>query len=143
MELDLIDTLAARVVRAQARRVAIGGFRQRERFGAAERFAPAFELDLGLCRACARNGLLQRDVAPIEVASLVGRRLIRKGRRDHRRIPVPPVVSTKWQPTVSINSISVRSITGCSSGMSRDSTRQGVLSAAANQSLSAGMPLSS
>src|SRR5438270_785019 len=42
MELDLIDTLAARIVRAQARRVAIGRFRQRERFGAAERFAPAF-----------------------------------------------------------------------------------------------------
>ena len=33
--------------------------------------------------------------------------------------PVPPVVSTRWQPSTSTSSISVRSITGCSSGMSR------------------------
>ena len=57
--------------------------------------------------------------------------------------PVPPVVSTRWQRTLSTSSISVRSISACSSGISRVSIRHGVVSAAPNQSVRPGMPLSS
>jgi hypothetical protein len=57
--------------------------------------------------------------------------------------PVPPMVMTRWQPTVSASSIRVFSITGCSSGMSRFSMRQGEAIAAANHSRRAGMPWSS
>ncbi len=57
--------------------------------------------------------------------------------------PVPPVVSTSWQPATSTSSISVRSITGCSSGMRRVCIRHGEVSAAVNHSVSDGRPLSS
>src|SRR6266542_5447621 len=57
--------------------------------------------------------------------------------------PVPPVVSTRWQPTMSTSSISVRSIEGWSSGMSLVSIRHGDVRATVNQSRSPGIPWSS
>jgi len=56
--------------------------------------------------------------------------------------PVPPVVSTRWQRARSASSISVESITGCSSGMSRFSVCQGLAMARENHSSSAGIPSS-
>jgi hypothetical protein len=56
---------------------------------------------------------------------------------------VPPVVNTRLQPTLSTSSTSVRSITGCSSGINRVSLRQGEESAAVSHSINPGMPLSS
>jgi hypothetical protein len=57
--------------------------------------------------------------------------------------PVPPVVSTRSHPTTSASSISVRSMTGCSSGISRLSDRHGVAIAVPSHSSSEGSPLSS
>src|SRR5690242_6375000 len=56
--------------------------------------------------------------------------------------PVPPVVSTRWQPSRSTSSIRVDSIAGRSSGMRRLCVRQGLAMALANHSSSAGMPSS-
>jgi len=57
--------------------------------------------------------------------------------------PVPPVVSTRWQPRPSTSSFSVFSISGCSSAMRRVSSRHfGEAMAEPSQSLSEGMPSS-
>src|SRR5882672_2825209 len=56
--------------------------------------------------------------------------------------PVPPVVSTRWQRSRSTSSISVDSITGCSSGTRRLTVRQGLCSARPKNSSSAGIPSS-
>src|SRR5690242_16670915 len=56
--------------------------------------------------------------------------------------PVPPVVSTRWQPSRSTSSTRADSISGRSSGMRRFCVRQGLAMARANHSSSAGMPSS-
>ena len=56
--------------------------------------------------------------------------------------PVPPVVSTRSQPSASTSSASVASICGCSSGISRSTHVHSLASARPSQSLSAGMPSS-
>jgi hypothetical protein len=57
--------------------------------------------------------------------------------------PVPPVVSTRLQPFRSTSSFSVASITGCSSAMSRVSSRHsGERMADLSHSFRAGMPSS-
>ena len=56
--------------------------------------------------------------------------------------PVPPVVSTRWQPATSTSSTSVRSMMGRSSGISRVWATQGEARARTSQSCSAGMPAS-
>jgi hypothetical protein len=57
--------------------------------------------------------------------------------------PVPPVVSTRWQPFTSTSSFRVASIMTCSSAISRVSSRHaGEAIAADSHSFSAGMPSS-
>ena len=56
--------------------------------------------------------------------------------------PVPPVVSTRSQPSASTSSFSAASIPGCSSGIRRVTQVMGLRSARASHSCSAGMPWS-
>ena len=57
--------------------------------------------------------------------------------------PVPPVVKIKWQPALSTKSISVFSISVCSSAIKRVSNCMGVITARLSQSCKLGIPLSS
>ena len=86
-----------------------------------------------ICRICSPNPGISLS-ATASVASGVTSRCAG---------PVPPVVSTRWQPSPSTSSFSVASITGRSSGIRRFTVfHAGAASAFPNHSSSAGIPSS-
>ena len=87
--------------------------------------------------------LMARICSPKPGISLSATASVASGVTSRGAGPVPPVVSTRWQPRSSTSSFNVRSITGCSSAISRVSSRQaGDAIALVSHSLSEGMPSS-
>ncbi|MNL54400.1 hypothetical protein D3C87_1777310 [compost metagenome] len=86
--------------------------------------------------------LTWRICSPKPGISLVPTASVASGVTSRRAGPVPPVVSTRSQPATSTRSIRVREICACSSGISRSTACQGVVSVRPNHSRSAGMPSS-
>ena len=76
MERDLIDSLAASIVRAQHRGVAIRGIGERVCLRLAKRLAPRAQLRHRPLRIVARNRPLQRDVGVEQVEAFEWQRLI-------------------------------------------------------------------
>jgi hypothetical protein len=90
-----------------------------------------------------KRRLIWRICSPNPGISLSATASVASGVTSRGAGPVPPVVSTRWQRVSSTSSLSVASMSGCSSAMSRVSSRQaGAAIAASSQLFSAGMPSS-
>jgi hypothetical protein len=85
---------------------------------------------------------MRRICSPKPGISRVATASVASGVTSRRAGPVPPVVSTRSQPTSSTSSFSAASMTGRSSAISRSCARQGDLSARASHSRRPGRPLS-
>src|SRR3990167_96893 len=89
-----------------------------------------------------KRRLIWRICSPKPGISLCATASVASGVTSRRAGPVPPVVSTRLQPSLT-SAISVALMRSCSSGIRRGSKVRGFFSARVSQSCSAGRPLSS
>jgi len=87
--------------------------------------------------------LIWRICSPKPGITLSATSMVASGVTSRGAGPVPPVVSTRWQPTSSTSSHSAALMRDISSGISRVCHSMGLRTARPSQSCRAGMPLSS